>query len=413
MLTMIRRKNLCLLSVLLTVVTQNRALFCVVAEPTPARRPRIHGGWDSQEDRYSYAQINLKWREEGHQCGGSLVAPDMVLTAGHCFGSFDQIEIGKYEKNDITDVSEQFVSDFEIVHPDYDEDTTRYDVMLVKLKGTCTLAKPVKINSDGNVPSNGSMLTVVGMGYNGNWDLPDVFQETSVQYQVNDQCDDLIDENGITLDGDLYPDMLCAGYDGRDSCFGDSGSPLVLPGGNEEEDIQIGVVSWGYECAGTLPGIYSRLSYSPIYDFVEKNVCLYSNEPPEYMDCDNWSMTPTISPSDSPTKVPTQSPSAIPTIMPSMDPTQTISPSISQAPTHQESEAPTTVRLKEALEAEDIFLHESDLTLKTTGIAANIEDDQLQPAKSEMSSAYCPVLCTRGVVVIATFFSVFGTCVLL
>jgi len=209
----------------------------------------------------------------------------MVLTAGHCFGSFDQIEIGKYEKNDITDVSEQFVSDFEIVHPDYDEDTTRYDVMLVRLKGTCTLAKPVRINSDGNIPSNGSMLTVIGMGYNGNWDLPDVFQETSVQYQVNDQCDDLVDENGITLDGDLYPDMLCAGYDGRDSCYGDSGSPLVLPGGNEEEDIQIGVVSWGYECAGTLPGIYSRLSYSPIYDFVEKNVCLYSNEPPEYMDC--------------------------------------------------------------------------------------------------------------------------------
>jgi secreted trypsin-like serine protease len=240
---------------LLIVLMQNILFSSVTAEPStntihdgrrledlPVRRSRIHGGWDTQEDRYSYAQVNLKYREEGHQCGGSLVAPDMVLTAGHCYRSFDKIEIGKYKKNDVTDISEEFESEFEIVHPGYDEDTTRYDVMLVKLKGTSTLATPVRINRDEDVPSNGSMLTVIGMGYNGDWQLPNVFQETSVQYQINDQCDDIIDEHGITLDGDLYPDMLCAGYDGRDSCYGDSGSPLVLKGDNELEDIQIGVV---------------------------------------------------------------------------------------------------------------------------------------------------------------------------
>jgi len=209
----------------------------------PERKPRIHGGWDSKEDRYSYAQVNLKLKDEVHQCGGRLVAPDMVMTAAHCVGSFDKIEIGKYQKNDITDESEIFESFFEILHPDYDEETTRHDVMLIKLDGSSKLATPVRINSDETIPSNGSMLTVIGMGYNANWDLPNVFQETSVQYQINEQCEELVDEdNGVTLKGDLYPDMLCAGYDERDSCYGDSGSPLVLKGDDEQSDIQIGVV---------------------------------------------------------------------------------------------------------------------------------------------------------------------------
>ena len=253
--TVMPEKTLSILSIVLAVITQNKSLSFVAAElktdavhgsrrleTLPVRSTRIHGGWNSKEDRYSYAQVNLKWQLEGHQCGGSVVAPDMILTAGHCKESFDKIEIGKHEKNDITDLSEEFDPDFEILHPDFDEETTRFDVMLVKLKGTTTMATPVRLNKDEALPPNGMMLTVIGMGYNGIWELPNVFQETNVQYQVNDQCEKIVDENEITLKGDLYPDMLCAGSEGRDSCYGDSGSPLVLKGSNEQEDIQVGVV---------------------------------------------------------------------------------------------------------------------------------------------------------------------------
>ncbi|KAF6776365.1 hypothetical protein AHF37_09373 [Paragonimus kellicotti] len=63
--------------------------------------------------------------------------------------------------------------------------------------------------------------------------------------------------------GGLTPSMLCAGYmDGeRDSCQGDSGGPLMCQDETDKRWYQIGVVSFGKECAAKeAPGIYSRVS---------------------------------------------------------------------------------------------------------------------------------------------------------
>ncbi|MEX0955046.1 MAG: serine protease [Rhizobiaceae bacterium] len=57
---------------------------------------------------------------------------------------------------------------------------------------------------------------------------------------------------------------ICAGVPGkvRDSCYGDSGGPLVVENpANPEEYIQIGVVSWGYQCGHPeFPGVYGRVA---------------------------------------------------------------------------------------------------------------------------------------------------------
>lgn len=51
--------------------------------------------------------------------------------------------------------------------------------------------------------------------------------------------------------------MFCAGLlgvGGRDSCQGDSGGPMVV------NEVLVGVVSWGNECADPdYPGVYVKV----------------------------------------------------------------------------------------------------------------------------------------------------------
>mmetsp|Transcript_22629 Transcript_22629/g.33411 ORF Transcript_22629/g.33411 Transcript_22629/m.33411 type:complete len:97 (+) Transcript_22629:679-969(+) len=51
--------------------------------------------------------------------------------------------------------------------------------------------------------------------------------------------------------------MVCAFDDGKDSCEGDSGGPLIAT----DTSALIGITSWGHECASAFyPGVYVRVS---------------------------------------------------------------------------------------------------------------------------------------------------------
>ena len=51
--------------------------------------------------------------------------------------------------------------------------------------------------------------------------------------------------------------MICAGEDGKDSCQGDFGGPMI-----DSKGFMVGIVSWGRGCGEAgYPGVYTELPY--------------------------------------------------------------------------------------------------------------------------------------------------------
>jgi secreted trypsin-like serine protease len=46
----------------------------------------------------------------------------------------------------------------------------------------------------------------------------------------------------------------------KDTCQGDSGSPMVVRDESSNGFVQVGVVSWGRGCGGSMPGVYARVA---------------------------------------------------------------------------------------------------------------------------------------------------------
>ena len=56
---------------------------------------RIINGEEAPEGRYSYA-VSLQ-DNYGHFCGGTLIVPDVVLSAAHCAGGEYKVVVGRHD----------------------------------------------------------------------------------------------------------------------------------------------------------------------------------------------------------------------------------------------------------------------------------------------------------------------------
>lgn len=225
-------------------------------------------------------------------CGASLIAPDVLLSAAHCFktglnweGFETHMGSTEFQRGG---VARRLVSVF--VHPDYDASRERYDFALIKLNDTAleepfydavnqqwttlrTGVATIPLNTNDSNPLQGEELLVMGYGYN---DWPNQNRPTSL-HEVNVEafgrgCKSSAYELGV-VDPEI---MLCAGTSegGKDSCGGDSGGPLV-----DGDGIQVGIVSFGRGCGvAEYPGIYSRVS--AVSDWIRSGICFESAHPP-------------------------------------------------------------------------------------------------------------------------------------
>jgi len=296
-------------------------LFLIISVTTVLINKGVHGkdgtsvtsriieGTDAPRGRYKYSVALRQTKGRRFQvCAGTLIAPDIVMTAAHCDqGVFNLLEavVNPYFTNAPADAEIKRLL-AQRKHPEYGVGANwANDVMLLKLESPSQ--QPwIRLNTNPLQPIPGIPMSVIGWGTREikAKNYPGVLQEQGgIKSITNEVCNSFYQDENLPV----LEDMLCVTND--TSCQGDSGGPLIIKGG-QSGDVQVGIVSWAIGCGDTVfPGVHSRISH--LFGWIERTVCEMSNLAPEYMTC---------APTSSPTTIPTQTPSSKPSSSPSASP---------------------------------------------------------------------------------------------
>ncbi|RHY99255.1 hypothetical protein DYB35_011397 [Aphanomyces astaci] len=221
-------------------------------DEAPADGFEILGDQEAQQGKHRYV-AGIKYEStDPSMCGGSLIAPNVVLTAAHCNIAYAKfVVVGTHylygsDDGELANITQA------IRHPNI-----RVDLGILILDRNITSIQPVAVSFE-YVPA-GVVTWVRGWGnvQVGGPKSP-VLKELNVTTWSNTGVEAAYASDKLKMRAHW---LGAGGVEGQDTCSGDSGGPLTI---EENGTVRlVGVVRGGKGC-GDLgkPGIYERNSAS-------------------------------------------------------------------------------------------------------------------------------------------------------
>ena len=310
------------------------------AHPDHCSDDRIFNGEEANVADYPYLVSLRVISPTFPSCAGTLIRPNVVLTAAHCVlwgsefdptfttavplaGAYLPIVVpavdvpnpptdplpsgGKQVETGAISVHSRFQPD----NPNVNAEGAGYDIALLFLKEE--LSGPgistIEIAPRGSTYTSGEAFGIVGWGsYNPDPANPfeaeyppPTLRDGEVYYVPPEQCLDDMEAFNINAMNDdpielersiLNPVVMCAqGLEGTngvrtDKCQGDSGGPMTLDDGGTP--VQVGIVAWGNGCGGTTPSLYTNVAF--MHDWIERQLKLWDDVQPWTLGSDGFKL---------------------------------------------------------------------------------------------------------------------------
>ncbi|CAH0559487.1 unnamed protein product [Brassicogethes aeneus] len=207
-------------------------------------------------------------------CGGSLIAPNVVLTGAHCVYNFkiNDIKVRAGEWDTQTEKERLPYQERNVVriitHNDFHQNTLFNDVALLLLDSPIQEAEHIGLvclpQQNQIIDSTNCFATGWGkdnFGKDGRYSS--ILKKIELPIVQRQRCQELLRTTRLGIHFNLDKSFTCAGgIAGRDTCTGDGGSPLVCPDPqNPRRYVQAGIVAWGIGCGEEkIPGVYADVA---------------------------------------------------------------------------------------------------------------------------------------------------------